>query len=346
MRITNKMITSSYSRNLNHVYADMNKLSSQVYTQRKFAKSSEDTASAVSAYLIRRNLSKAEDYKENILHAKDFLSNSESILTLVNESVQTAMDKVRTGLNSGTVSADERSILAEELKATRDQILQTLNSNSTGMYIYGGSNTVEKPFTIDDATGYLTYNGAYGGGILKDMSGATASALSKDGLTIDIGMGLTVDAVSGDIDSNSVFTYSITGIEVMTAGSSTVVTAAGDEDVPNNLYDQLGRIVQELEKDDATYSNDTLEALFGKLEKTSGDILHNITKIGAKTSYLDFMADRYDTQILSLQERQNHVEVADPALTIISFETQKVAYQTALQMGADMIQPSIFNFMD
>lgn len=340
MRITNKMITNSYSRSLNHLFSDMNKLSSQVTSQRKFVKSSEDTAAAVSAYQIRRNLSQAEDYKENILHAKDFLSNSESTLTLVNESVQTAMDRVRAGLNSGTISTEERSILAEELKATRDQILQTLNSNSTGMYIYGGSNTVEKPFTVDAATGYLTYNGAYNGGILKDLSTADAEALAKDGLTIDIGMGLTV--TSGTVDPSSVFTYSITGIEVMAAGYSNV----NGEDVPNNLYDQLTRIVKELEQPDGVYSQSMLEALFGKLEKSSGDILHNITKIGAKTSYLEFMGDRYDTQILGLQERQNHVEVADPALTLISYETQKVAYQTALKMGADMIQPSIFNFMD
>ena len=339
MRITNKMITNSYSRSLNHLFSDMNKLSNQVVSQRKFAKSSEDTAAAVSAYQIRRNLSHAEDYKENILTAQDFLTNSETILDKVNESLQNAILKVQTAVQSATISKDERSVFAEELKAVRDQILQTLNSNSTGMYIFGGSNTVENPFTVD-SDGNLAYNAAYTGGTLKSMSDADASALSKDGLTIDIGMGLTVTA--GNIDSSSVFTYSITGIEIMPAGYTNV----NGEDVSNNVYDQLTRIVQELEKDDGTFSNDMLEGLFGKLQKSSGDILHNITKIGAKTSYLGFMEDRYDTQILSLQERQNHVEVADPALTLVNFQTQKVAYQTALQMGADMIQPSIFNFMD
>ncbi|HML37263.1 MAG TPA: hypothetical protein PKA19_07585 [Bacillota bacterium] len=350
MRITNKMITNSYSRNLNKVYSDMNKLSTQVYTQRKFSKSSEDTAAAISAYQIRQNLSKAQDYKENILHAQDFLNNSESVLTLVNGSVQDAVDKIRASLNSGTISSDERDTFATELKAIRDQIMQTMNSNSTGMYIFGGSNTVEQPFgltTLDPADPlydslnpdktYLTYNGQ----LLKNMSSTQANALAKDGLTVDTGMGLTIGA-AGKADPNSVFTYSITGIEVMSAGYATV----GGDQVPNNLYDLLGCVVDELEKPDGTYSNDKLESLFGKVEDASNAFLLNITKIGAKTSYLDFMSDRYDTQILSLQERQNHVEVADPALTLISFSTQKVAYQTALQMGADMIQPSIFNFMD
>lgn len=339
------MITNSYSRSINTLFADMNKLSNQVTTGRKFAKSSEDTASAVSAYQIRRNISRAEDYKENILHAKDFLSNTESVLSLINESVQTAMDKIRMGLNA-TQSEDERRILAEEIKTIREQILQTMNNNSTGMYIFGGSNTVEKPFGVAvdplDGIEYLTYNGV----MLKDLDPsdlADADIIKKfqdDGLTIDIGMGLTVDA-GGNIDPSSVFAYSIPGISVMTAGTTDV----DGEDIPNNLYDQLGAIAVELEKGDGVYSQTRLDALFGRLEESAGVVLYNITNIGAKTSYLDFMGDRYDTQILNLQERQTHVEGADPALTLISFETQKVAYQAALQMGVNIIQPSIFNFM-
>ena len=348
MRITSKMITNSYSRSINNLFSDMNKLSDQVTSGRKFAKSSEDTAAAVTAYQIRRNLAKAGDYKENSLHAKDFLSNSESVLDLVNESLQNALDKIRMGLNASE-SSDERGIQAEEIKTIRDQILQTMNTNSTGIYMFGGSNTVEKPFgtALDplnplDTTEYLTYNGV----LLKNLDpsvpadAATIKSLQDDGLTIDIGMGLTVDA-GGNIDPSSVFAYSITGIDVMESG----VTNVNGEDIPNNLYDQLSAIVSELEKDDSSYSRDRLDGLFGKLEDSAGVVLHNITKIGAKTSYLDFMDERYDTQILNLQERQTHVEGADPALTIISFETQKVAYQAALQMGVNIIQPSIFNFM-
>ncbi|HWQ77238.1 MAG TPA: hypothetical protein VN381_00330 [Anaerovoracaceae bacterium] len=348
MRITNRMITNSYSRSINNLFADMNKLNNQVITGRKFSKSSEDTAAAVSAYQIRRNLSKAEDYKENTLHAKDFLSNSESVLDLVNESLQNAMDKIRMGLNA-TQSEEERGILAEEIKTVRDQILQTLNTNSTGIYMFGGSNTVEKPFGVAldplnplDTTEYLTYNGV----LLKNLDPSVPAdadiikSLQDDGLTIDVGMGLTVNA-GGDIDPSSIFTYSIPGIEVMTAGT----TVVNGENIPNNLYDQLSAIVAELEKSDSSYDRDRLDALFGRLEESAGVVLHNITKIGAKSSYLNFMDERYDTQILNLQERQTHVEGADPALTIISFETQKVAYQAALQMGVNIIQPSIFNFM-
>jgi flagellar hook-associated protein 3 FlgL len=347
MRITNKMITSSYSRSLNTLNSELNKLSSQVTTGRKFAKSSEDTAAAISAYQIRKNLSKVADYQENIMRAQDFLTTTESTLTLVHESIMNALDKVNASLNS-TNSSEERNILAEELSTIQDQMLQTLNSNSIGVYAFGGSNTTSKPFGID-TNGYLTYNGY----TLKDLdvndpdyAVATANAakieeLKKDGLTMDLGLGLTVDS-SGTIDPYSVFTYSIPGISVMAAG----VTEVGGDEIPNNLYDQLGAIVTELRKDDGSYDRERLDALFSKLEDSSGIVLNNITEVGAKTSYLEFMTDRYGTQTLNLQERQVHVETVDTALTIINFATQKVAYQAALQMGTNIIQQSIFDFLD
>lgn len=341
MRITNKMITTSYARSLNTLNADLNKLSNQVTTGRKFAKSSEDTAAAVKAFQIRRNMSRAEDYMENILHAKDFLSNSESVLSLVQDSVQNALEKVRMGLN-GTQSITERKILAQELKTIQEEMLQTLNSNSTGIFVFGGSNTISQPFGLD-ANGSLTYNGF----VLKDLDPEspdpivtdTIAALKADGLTADIGLGLTV--TGADIDPTSVFTYSIPGIAIMANGS----TSVDGEEISNNLYDQLGAIAAELEKDDGDFSFDRLSALFGKLEDSAGIILFNITNIGAKTSYLDFMEDRYDTQIINMKERQVHVEGVDTALTIISFETQKVAYLAALQMGTNIIQKSIFDFL-
>ena len=339
MRITNKMVTASYSRSLNILNRELNKLSEQVTTGRKFAKSSENTAAAISAYQLRRNLKKTDYYMENIMHAKDFLTMTESTLTLVHESVQNAMDRVRAGLNA-TSSSVERNILAEELETIQEQMLQTLNNNSIGIYCFGGSNTTSKPFEVD-ANGFLTYNGY----TLKDLDPADPAdadlikKLKSDGLTLDLGLGLTVN--TGEIDPNSVFTYSIPGIEVMVSGVSDV----NGESVPNNLYDLLGAIVKELRKPDGEYDRERLDSLFAKLEDNAGILLNNITNVGAKTSYLDFMTERYEVLNINLKERQVHVESVDTALNIINFENHKVAYQAALRMGTKIIQQSIFDFL-
>ncbi|MEL7657634.1 MAG: hypothetical protein AAGU75_17200, partial [Bacillota bacterium] len=124
-------------------------------------------------------------------------------------------------------------------------------------------------------------------------------------------------------------------------GSGT--TTAGGMTVSNNLYDLLGAVADQLEN--SLYSYENIDALYGKLNTASMEVIYNLTEVGAKTSYLDFMADRYDTQTLDLDERQVKVEGADATETIIKFKTQQVAYNAALQMGTKIIQPSIFDFM-
>ena len=84
-----------------------------------------------------------------------------------------------------------------------------------------------------------------------------------------------------------------------------------------------------------------IDALYGALNTASMEVIYNLTEVGSKTSYLDFMTSRYETQTLDLQERQVKVEGADAAKTIIEFKSQEVAYNAALQMGTMIIQPSI-----
>lgn len=147
------------------------------------------------------------------------------------------------------------------------------------------------------------------------------------------------DPATGEIDEGTVFGYSIAGINVVGSGTTTVE----GEEVSNNIYNLLGALAAEFESEN--YSHAKADALFGHLKDASQGIMRTITEIGAKTSYLDFMAERLEDQDFNLQERQVDVEGIDPAEAIINFETQKFAYNAALQMGARIIQPSIFDFM-
>ena len=339
MRITNKMITTKYIRSLNTLSSDLDKLNNQIASGRKFSKSSEDTAAAIKAYRIRRDLSRTDAFQANIDHAQSSLVNTESALNHIQELVQTAKDKILVA-NTGTASADERQVVATELKSIQNQLLQALNSNASGVYYFGGSNTDTAPFTLD-ANGQLAYNNV----TLSTITPAEQERLSSDSMYVDIGLGAQTlpdpnDATKTIIDPKSVFQYSTAGINVVGSGTTTV----GGMNVSNNLYDLIGSIVGQLESD--IYSYDNIDALYGQLGKASMEIIYNLTEVGAKTSYLNFMTDRYDTQILNLQDRQVSVEGADPAYTIIKFKSQQVAYNAALQMGTSLIQPSIFDFMN
>lgn len=334
MRITNRMITSQYTRSLNNLSVELNRLNTQVASGRKFAKSSENTSAAIKAFQIRRDMIKTESYKANIEHAKASLTDTESALFHIEELMKNASDKIIFGLN-GTQSQDERKVIATELRNIQDQLLQTLNSTSSDSYYFGGTNTTERPFEI--IGGELHYNGHNLNNVVGNE--ATFKALEKDSMYIDIGHNVQFDSGTGDVDDSSVFAYSIAGINIVGKGTTTV---AGDT-VPNNLYDLLGALATEFES--STYTHGKTDALFGHFKSSTGSISKTITEIGAKTSYLDFMAERVEDKIFNLQERQLSVEGVDPASAIIQFEAQKFAYNAALQMGAKIIQPTIFDFM-
>ena len=338
MRITNKMITAKYIRSVNTLSYDLDKLNTKVASGRAFSKASENTSAAVKAFQIRRDLSKTEGYQLNITHAKSTLINTESTLNHINELIQNAKEKILAA-KTGTASNDERKIVATELRSIQAQLLQTLNSNASGIYYLGGTNTDTPPFALD-GDGKLTYNGI----TLNSIIPADKVRLSRDSMYVDIGIGAKTIAdplnpAKTIIDPGSVFQYSIPGIDVVGSGTCTV----NGKVVSNNLYDLLSEIIDQFESGFDSY--DTVDELYGKLDKASMEIIYNITKVGSKTSYLDFMTNRYESQTLDLQERQLNVEGADPIKTIIQFKSQEVAYNAALQMGTKIIQPSIFDFM-
>lgn len=293
-------------------------------------------------------MSGTEGYQANIQHAKSSLTNTESALTHMEELLKTAKDKILEG-KTGTASDDERKIVATELRDIQNQLLQALNSQASDIYYFGGSNTDTKPFTV--VGGKLNYNGYPLDQPLPPPATPADNAslidtLKKDSMYVDIGLGVRIIPdplvpANTIVDPSTVFHYSIPGINIV--GNGTATLSDGTTVVSNNLYDLLGSIATEMAS--SSYSYERVDELFGMLGNASSEIIYNLTEVGSKTSYLEFMSDRYDTRTLDLQERQMSVEAADPTSTIIKFKSQEVAYNAALQMGTKIIQPSIFDFM-
>ncbi|HYE69463.1 MAG TPA: hypothetical protein VEA58_12680, partial [Anaerovoracaceae bacterium] len=219
---------------------------------------------------------------------------------------------------------------------------QTLNSKASDVYYFGGTNTDAQPFTLDTATGKLVYNGE----ILETIAAADQTRLKNDSMYVDIGLGVRIipdplDPMNTTIvDPSSVFHYSIPGINIVGSGTTTL---SDSSTISNNIYDLIGAIADQFESN--TFSYAATDELYGKLSSAASEIIYNLTEVGSKTSYLNFMTDRNETRTLDLQERQLSIEGADPTSTIIKFKSQEVAYNAALQMGTKIIQPSIFDFM-
>ncbi|MBQ7605757.1 MAG: hypothetical protein IJU59_04655 [Firmicutes bacterium] len=236
MRVTSKMMQRTYLKNVNSLTSGTQNSLNQLSSGMKLFKASENTAAAVKAYQVRTSLNRNEGYSSNLSHADAVLTSSESVLLGVEDRLKEAKAKITQALNT-TNSENERATIASELASIQDQIFQAMNSNDSGFYVFGGSNTNSKPFGTD-ANGQLTYNGETLSTLANDPLDPTVHALSHDALYLDVGLAPELDA-DENVISSTVFEYSITGIDVMgygrtvvTPGSASVtagsVTVSGD----------------------------------------------------------------------------------------------------------------------
>lgn len=359
MRITNKMLTSRYTRDLNKSLSNLNTQSQKVDTGRKFFKGSEDPIGAVKAYRLRREYLKNEDYLTNIQEADSIFTSAESNLMGINKNLNSVYLSYLKAIN-GDKDIEERQIISEELRKVQESMLTTLNSTFNDKYLFSGASMEQPPFTVKtDATidplnpdkTYLYYKGvnvSIAEGDIEDPSTwnqefSKLVELSKENMYIDIGLSLQVDS-SGKVDPNSVFDLAIPGINFINFGKSTI----DGQTVPNNIYDLITDIKEELNKDGTggqNYSYDKLVPMIKNFEIQKNNTLKEITHMGAKTNYLDFIKTRTDDNNINLSKKINDTEFIDPAEAIMDWKMMQYSYTASLQMGTKLIQPSFIDFM-
>jgi len=338
MRITSGMITSRYVRDLNNGLSNLNNLSRKVETGRKFFKGSEDPVSAVKAYRLRRETVYNEDVKKNIGEADSQLLSAESSLMGLRKGLTTAKTQTLKGIN-GTMSSGDRKIIATKLRNIQETMINTMNAEYDGKYVFGGSSMEKPPFEKNSA-GDLIYKGVNVSNITSsDTAGmAKLDKMSKERFYVDLGLSLDLNP-DGTVNENTVFDISMPGIEFLGYGSSNV----DGKEVPNNLYDIIGNICDNLENENFDF--DDTSKLIKQFDDKVGGTLKQVTTIGTKTKYIDFLKSRADTEELNLATKTKAVEFMDPAKAIMDWKMQEYAYNSALSMGNKILQPSFLDFM-
>ena len=204
MRLTNNMIMRKYMANLNTSLTTLNNLNEQASSGMKFSKMSEDPATALKAFQVRRNLSQITLYKSNVLDIQNSLSDIEFSISNLNNTLSDINAQIIQG-RTGTYNASDKIVIANTLKDMQQQILEISNSKFSGKFIFGGPNVTQPPFTLD-ATSKLLYNGV-------DVDTGT---FTNEAIYVDIGLGLSM--ASGEIIPQSAFNKSHPGSELLGTG--------------------------------------------------------------------------------------------------------------------------------
>ena len=157
MRITNSMIRNNTSNNMSTNKGYVDTLNTQMSTQKKIDRPSDDPVIAIRALRLRSSLSEINQYYEkNIPDAESWLEVTETALKNM-ESILT--DVYRQCVNGATdhLNESDRNTILTNLQKLRKQVYAEGNADYAGRTVFTGYKT-NKSLTFGEDTSDTSYN--------------------------------------------------------------------------------------------------------------------------------------------------------------------------------------------
>jgi len=129
--------------NLNNNKILQDKLNTQVATEKKISRPSEDPVIAIRALRLRTNLSEVTQYLEkNVEDADGWLSATEDALSTMNDVIQNMYYQCEKGIDD-SLNSESRAAILEQLKGLRDEVYATGDADYAGRTLFTGYRTNE-----------------------------------------------------------------------------------------------------------------------------------------------------------------------------------------------------------
>ncbi|MCM1282753.1 MAG: hypothetical protein NC180_06860 [Muribaculaceae bacterium] len=150
MRVTNNMITANAKTNINSNKVLVDKYNTQMTTQKKISKASENPVIAIRALRMQTNMSHIEQYLDhNIAEVNAWLDVTETALT----NMKSILTDIRTQCVNGstdTLTADDRQTILKSLSALADQVYTEGNADYAGRTVFTGYRTGSQLTFMED----------------------------------------------------------------------------------------------------------------------------------------------------------------------------------------------------
>lgn len=347
LRITNAIMISNYTRNLQMNQQRMDKIESQIASNKRITRLSDDPVGVVKALKINTKLADIETYKTNISDAKGWLETTETAVTSMNSTVK-RLYELSVRLANETNTPEDRMAAANEIRELRDQLVVTANTSMGDKFILGGYNVAVAPFEVQQT------DPADPGSLALFMNGINMSDPANE-------------AVLKSIDQDEIIRYkvgyqidlgiSMTGVGVLGTGENNAFKIMNDfynacmkteqrqkiDDNGNLMVDAGGNPVME---SFGVSTWEDIQPFIGKFQSLQRELVADMAELGGRQNRLDLMNDGYDVDIISYKDQLGKVEEIDMAEAITRFSMAEAVYRAALGIGSRVIQPTLMDFMN
>jgi flagellin-like hook-associated protein FlgL len=160
----------------------------------------------------------------------------------------------------------------------------------------------------------------------------------QDSVLVDIGLGASFDENNNyELDPNTAFDTALKGFEILGYGTDS-------DGFPTNIL-QLTLDAAKVAMDGDINKVDKLNNFIDRTESARTNIQDTITELGVNYTSLDYYITKNDASRNALFERQNTVEGTDMLKDITEYYAIEAAYNASLQMGANILPKSIWDFI-
>ena len=157
MRVAQRMISRNYRRTVNSSLKKQADTLERSESGLKFKRLSDNVAAGNRAMHLQEERYQATQQLEN---TKDLIAEMKSVdsnMDSIHSVLQKLQERILMGM-SEDYGADAREVISKEVASKKDQLLQFINNQFGGKYLFAGTNNSVQPFT-EGEDGKLCFNG-------------------------------------------------------------------------------------------------------------------------------------------------------------------------------------------
>jgi flagellar hook-associated protein 3 FlgL len=315
-RITNGYLSERVVQNLFTNRSKLVDLQTQISSGKRISKPSDDVVASTSLVNANNSLSRIENYLKNVDVAQNEVDTADKVLLSAIDYINEARELT---IQAANASSGPQELLA--IKAQIDQIVDQMkdigNTKFGTKYIFGGRTTDAPPFEVP-ANGQITYVGSPSGSHERSVE-------ISDGVNVPV-----------NVDGEEVFGFYYLEDDDADPMTPDIVHSQGVIGALRTLSERLGAAIP-----DKNQIRSSLEDLESSLE----GILFAESQIGGVSSRIELTKNNLAGDKINVTKIKSGAEDIDMAKAISDLQFQQTALQASLQISAQVIQPSLLNYI-
>lgn len=304
MRITESYRNRAVIGNLHTARERLSELQEQLATAKKINRPSDDALGASNSMKIRNILDSNTQYEENIDDIVGHLTATESAMEDLHNVLLELKDISLRGASDSSV---DKSDLAEQVDLILDNMVEIANTKWNGKYIFGGTETIYKPFALNLNVKNL------------GVEGDIVDYFGNDG------------EYQRQINENTLVAANLPGNQLFSAESNGGI----------NIFNKVWELKQALENEDSDAVRDSMDGINDSIDQ----VLSSFLEVGTRNQLASFNKERFQTQNIELKAKLSKIEDTDYAEAFVQFKIEENALNSALSAGARVVSPSLGDFL-